>query len=191
MRALTPLAPQLVAQPPQARRRKIADRSRERFGVAALARPPGQLVWIHGASVGEVLAAATLIERLRGLGFQRAADVRHRDVGRGRGKALRRRRHPPVHPLRFSALRRALLEHWQPSLALFVESDLWPNLIDAASAAPHSDDHRQRPRCRRVPSNAGAMRAAPSRRCSASSISASRNRMAMPNASRRSAARAS
>jgi len=39
----------------------------ERRGLSADIRPNGPLVWIHGASVGEVLAAAALIEKLRAL----------------------------------------------------------------------------------------------------------------------------
>src|ERR1700678_3651715 len=39
----------------------------ERRGVSRDAPPPGTLGWIHGASVGEVLAAAAFIEKLRAL----------------------------------------------------------------------------------------------------------------------------
>ena len=51
-------------------------------------RPHGPLVWIHGASVGEVLAAAALIERVAGAQYPHPADVGHGDVGGDRRQAV-------------------------------------------------------------------------------------------------------
>lgn len=105
----------------------------ERRGIARIERPDGPLVWIHGASVGEVLAAAALIERLRSLGMQILLTS-----GTVTSAAIVAKRFPPdiIHQYipydapRFVA---RFLNHWKPSLALFIESDLWPNMILSAS----------------------------------------------------------
>ena len=41
----------------------------ERRGETAIERPHGPLVWVHGASVGELLAIQPLVERLRAQDF--------------------------------------------------------------------------------------------------------------------------
>src|SRR5437764_4531947 len=45
------------------------ERRTERLGQASVARPAGPLVWVHGASVGEMLAVLSLIERVRAQQF--------------------------------------------------------------------------------------------------------------------------
>jgi 3-deoxy-D-manno-octulosonic-acid transferase len=105
----------------------------ERRGITRQFRPAGPLVWIHGASVGEVLAAAALIERLRALNMRILLTS-----GTVTSAAVVAKRFPPdiIHQYvpydspRFVA---RFLDHWQPSLALFIESDLWPNLILAGA----------------------------------------------------------
>ena len=101
----------------------------ERRGFAGVDRPTGPLIWIHGASVGEVLAAAELIERLRALNVRILLTS-----GTVTSAAIVAKRFPSdvVHQyIPFDAPRyvERFLEFWQPSLALFIESDLWPNLI--------------------------------------------------------------
>lgn len=132
MRALTPLAPRLMARRLK-RSKEHPERNTERYGHAGVARPPGQLVWIHGASVGEVLAASALIERLRDLGFAvllTSGTVTSAEV------AARRFGNDVIHqfmPYDFPRFAERFLDTWKPSLALFVESDIWPNMIMAAS----------------------------------------------------------
>jgi 3-deoxy-D-manno-octulosonic-acid transferase len=106
----------------------------ERRGITGDVRPHGPLVWIHGASVGEVLAAAGLIERLR------AANLRILlTSGTVTSAGIAAKRFPPdvIHqyvPYDSPRYVARFLDHWQPSLALFIESDLWPNLILAGAA---------------------------------------------------------
>jgi 3-deoxy-D-manno-octulosonic-acid transferase len=131
--AMVPLSPALIN-----RRLRLGkedpERVGERRGMSADARPPGPLVWIHGASVGEVLAAAALIERLRALNMRILLTS-----GTVTSAAIVAKRFPrdiihqyvPYDSPRYVA---RFLDHWRPSLALFIESDLWPNLILSSAA---------------------------------------------------------
>jgi 3-deoxy-D-manno-octulosonic-acid transferase len=103
----------------------------ERFGVPGLPRPEGTLIWVHAASVGESLSVLPLIdallERWRGLEVLLTSGT----VSSARILADRlpgRVRHQFV-PLDRAAAWHRFLGHWRPSLALLVESELWPNLI--------------------------------------------------------------
>lgn len=106
----------------------------ERRGMSRDTRPHGPLVWIHGASVGEVLAAAALIERLRTLNIRILLTS-----GTVTSAAIVAKRFPPdiIHqyvPYDSPRYVTRFLDHWRPSLALFIESDLWPNLILSSAA---------------------------------------------------------
>jgi 3-deoxy-D-manno-octulosonic-acid transferase len=130
---MVPLAPALIK-----RRLKLGkedpERVGERRGMSADVRPHGPLVWIHGASVGEVLAAAALIEKLRALNLRILLTS-----GTVTSAAIVAKRFPPdvIHqyvPYDSPRYVTRFLDHWRPSLALFIESDLWPNLILSSAA---------------------------------------------------------
>src|SRR6201985_2781871 len=131
--AVVPFAPVLIRQRLRLGK-EDPERSAERRGLTRDVRPAGPLVWIHGASVGEVLAAAALIQRLRQLSLRILVTS-----GTVTSAAIVARRFPPdvIHQYvpydspRFVA---RFLDHWRPSLALFIESDLWPNLILSSAA---------------------------------------------------------
>jgi 3-deoxy-D-manno-octulosonic-acid transferase len=105
----------------------------ERRGETAVARPRGPLVWLHGASVGELNAVLPLIERIHSRDLNVLVTS-----GTVTSAGLAAKRLPPgvIHqfaPLDVPQFAARFLEHWKPDLALFIESDLWPNMIMAAS----------------------------------------------------------
>src|SRR6516165_3555909 len=131
--AVMPLAPALFK-----RRLKLGKedpaRIGERRGLSRDLRPQGPLVWVHGASVGEVLAAAALIERLRALNVRillTSGTVTSAAIVARRFPADIIHQYVPYDSPRYVA---RFLDHWRPSLALFIESDLWPNLILSSAA---------------------------------------------------------
>ena len=108
----------------------------ERLGEPGRARPKGRLIWVHGASVGEVISVLPLIERLLHQDPEAQVLLTSGTVTSARIMADRlpaRAIHQYVPIDRPSAVRR-FLDHWRPDLALWVESELWPNLIRQTAA---------------------------------------------------------
>jgi 3-deoxy-D-manno-octulosonic-acid transferase len=161
--AATPLAPALVSHRLK-HGKELPARLTERYGESKIARPPGPLVWIHGASVGELLSVVPLIERIGAKGFGILCTS-----GTVTSANLAERRLPKGAIHQFVILDaprfvERFFDHWQPDLALFVESDLWPNLIvtSAARGIPlilvnGRVSERSFRRWRRVPAAIGAL----------------------------------
>jgi 3-deoxy-D-manno-octulosonic-acid transferase len=129
---LSPAA-KLVLRERAARGKEDLDRLDERLGIARLKRPDGTLIWVHGASVGETLAALPLLSQLLTAG-------RHALVTSGTvtSAKLMAERLPPraLHqfvPIDTPKAARNFLDHWRPDVGLFVDSDLWPNLLLTAA----------------------------------------------------------
>ena len=130
--AVSPLAPLLLRER-ASRDKEDQARLGERLGVAGVARPQGRVIWVHGASVGESLSALPLIEKLLERnchvlvtsGTVTSAKIMEARLPRG---AIHQ--YVPLDTPRATA---RFLDHWKPELGLFVESDLWPNLILTAA----------------------------------------------------------
>lgn len=132
---LEPLAPHLLRR--RARQGKEdPQRLLERLGRPSLARPDGPLVWLHGVSVGEATSLLPLISALR---TRRPDLVILVTSGTVTAAHLLIQRLPPgvIHqyaPLDTPRAADRFLDHWRPALAVFAESEIWPNLIQAAQA---------------------------------------------------------
>ncbi|THD67156.1 3-deoxy-D-manno-octulosonic acid transferase [Phenylobacterium sp.] len=132
---LEPLAPSLLRRR-AARGKEAPDRLNERLGRPDLPRPDGPLAWLHGVSVGESLSLLPLIAALRAARPGLSILVTSGTVTSAQVLAQRL---PPgvIHqfaPVDAPGAAARFLDHWRPDAVLFVESELWPNLIVAAKA---------------------------------------------------------
>lgn len=103
----------------------------ERNGITNVPRPDGRLVWMHAASVGEsqmllpvihkilrehpnfhILITTGTVTSAELLAKQLPANTTHQYA-------------PADHPKAVTNF----LNHWQPDMAIFAESELWPNMI--------------------------------------------------------------
>ena len=102
---------------------------RERLG-ALPGLPPGA-IWVHGASVGEILAASRLVDRLRKGGH---AVVTSTVTLAGREVMRRTRPDVPCHlaPLDHPWCVDAALSRVRPAALVLIETELWPSWLAAA-----------------------------------------------------------
>jgi 3-deoxy-D-manno-octulosonic-acid transferase len=107
-------------------------RVNEKMGQGLHTRPEGEVIWLHGVSVGESLSLLTL---LRALGD--ALPTTHFVLTtntRTSAETLARMGLPPrvIHqyqPCDTAIAVRRFLAHWRPSAAVFSELDMWPCLL--------------------------------------------------------------
>lgn len=117
------------------KRRKIgkedAQRFDERFGKSSIARPEGGLIWVHAASVGEALSVIPMIKKIGDkypdanflvtTGTTTSANIIE--------SRLPDRAFHQYIPVDSILSVRRFLNHWKPNLAIWVESEFWPNLV--------------------------------------------------------------
>lgn len=113
------------------RGREDPRRRGERRGLAGVARPPGRVIWLHAASVGESLSLLPLAERILARDAACHVLVTTGTVTSARLMAERlpaRALHQYVPVDRIAWVRR-FLDHWRPAAAIWIESEFWPNLV--------------------------------------------------------------
>ncbi len=109
------------------------ERFNERTGRPKLKRPEGKLVWLHGASVGESISMLPLIQKILDTysdahvmvttGTVTSADVM--------SKRLPDRAFHQYIPIDNPFFTTRFIKHWQPDVALWFESELWPAMLSA------------------------------------------------------------
>lgn len=106
----------------------------ERMGESNRPRPRGRLVWLHGASVGESLSLLPLIDRFIQRGLEvlvTSGTVSSARVLSARLPAGAFHQYAPIDAPKFIE---RFLDHWRPDIAVFAESELWPNIVAAVRA---------------------------------------------------------
>jgi 3-deoxy-D-manno-octulosonic-acid transferase len=109
------------------------NRIEERFGNPSKKRPAGSVIWFHAASVGEAISILSLINRLDHDYPTHSILV---TTGTVTSATIMAERLPQsvIHqfiPVDQPMWIQRFLDHWNPDIALWVESEFWPNLLTA------------------------------------------------------------
>jgi 3-deoxy-D-manno-octulosonic-acid transferase len=132
--AVSPAVP-LFLRGRASRGKEDLSRMHERLGRSTRARPDGELIWVHGASVGESLASLPVIAALKEAGHRNFIVT----TGTVTSAELMAERLPDgaFHqfvPIDTPGATARFLDYWRPSIGLFIDSDLWPNMLMGAKA---------------------------------------------------------
>lgn len=112
------------------------ERLEERLGISLAERPTGNLIWFHAASVGESLSLVELIKRISSSQPDYNFLITTGTITSAK-LILSRLPSNAVHqyiPVDTPKAVEKFLDRWRPSLAIWTESEFWPNLISFTSA---------------------------------------------------------
>ncbi len=107
-------------------------RFKEKLGIFEKKSIKGKLIWFHGSSVGEILSIIPLVEK-----FEKNKNIKNILITSNTfssSKVLKKfRLKKTIHqflPIDSRILVKKFLSNWKPSVAIFIESEIWPNFIN-------------------------------------------------------------
>jgi len=115
------------------KKKEHSTRYKEKFSQISEIRGDGFLIWFHVASVGEAMSILPLIENF--IKEKKIEKILITSITLSSGEILTKRfieNKKVVHqflPLDIPVFVNKFLKHWTPNLSIFVDSEIWPNLI--------------------------------------------------------------
>ncbi len=106
-------------------------RFKEKFTFFSKKRKQGNLIWFHGASVGELMSIIPLIEKL-----ENDKDIQQMLVTSSTLSSAKiftkfkfKKTVHQFFPIDGNYLSKKFLNYWRPNLAIFIDSEIWPNML--------------------------------------------------------------
>ena len=107
-------------------------RFKEKFCFFSKAKVRGKLIWFHGASVGELQSIIPLMEKLEKKKDIKQILVTSNTLSSSKiiEKISSKKIIHQFFPIDTNILSRKFLNYWRPTLAFFVDSEIWPNMVN-------------------------------------------------------------
>ena len=117
------------------RKKEDPKRFKEKLGFFIKKRKKGNLIWFHGASVGEIQSIIPLIEK-----FEKNKNINQILITSNTvssSKIVQKYKFKKIihqfFPIDCNFISRKFITHWKPSKVFFVDSEIWPNTINNLS----------------------------------------------------------
>ena len=106
-------------------------RFKEKFCLFSKSRNQGNLIWFHGASVGELQSIVPLLEKLEK--NKRINNILVTSNTLSSSKVIQKFKFSKVvhqfFPIDTNYLTKKFLNYWKPSSVYFIDSEIWPNMF--------------------------------------------------------------
>ena len=113
------------------KKKESIKRFKEKLCFFSKGRARGKLIWFHGASVGEIQSIIPLIEKIAKNNKVRQILITSNTLSSSKvfKKFKFKKTTHQFLPIDSRILVQKFLSNWEPSVAIFIESEIWPNFI--------------------------------------------------------------
>jgi 3-deoxy-D-manno-octulosonic-acid transferase len=103
----------------------------EKFGFHSKKRNKGKLIWFHGASVGEFQSIVPLLEKLEKSKKISQILITSNTLSSSKiiSKINLKKVSHQFFPIDNNLIAKKFIKYWKPSVALFIDSEIWPNML--------------------------------------------------------------
>ena len=107
------------------------NRFKEKYGFFAKNEKTIETIWIHGASIGEILSIIPIIRK-----FEKDKKIKRILITSTTTSSAHifskfkfKKTIHQFYPFDFNLLTKYFINHWKPKLAIFIDSEIWPNMF--------------------------------------------------------------
>ena len=103
----------------------------ERYGIPSKERPSGDLIWIHSVSVGETISVIPVIQEIKNQNPNISILLTTTTLTAAK-QVKNRLKNLVIHqfmPFDIFKWVKNFIDYWKPDVAIFVESELWANIL--------------------------------------------------------------
>ena len=113
------------------KKKENPNRFKEKLGIFTKQRSKGNLVWFHGASVGEFQSIVPILEKLEKSKKISQILITSNTLSSSKiiSKIKLKKISHQFFPIDNNLVIKKFINHWKPSIALFVDSEIWPNTL--------------------------------------------------------------
>ena len=113
------------------KKRESPKRFKEKLGFFTKNRSKGKLIWFHGASVGELQSIVPLLEKLEK--SKKISQILITSNTLSSSKIISKIKLKKIlhqfFPIDNDLIIKKFINHWKPSAAFFIDSEIWPNTM--------------------------------------------------------------